>query len=145
MKDILDLVGRIFISIIFFYEAYDAIKFFGDTKVLLGEYGIQWAENAFMIIGIALLIIGSTLILLGYRVGLGCVLLLLYMVPVTFMAYSFWNDSEEIRRLHSIIFMKNIAIIGALFILGLPSPAKFRLRRIFAAAKFSKTDWSDTE
>ena len=145
MRHVIDLVGRIFISIIFFFEAYDAIKYFKDTKVLLGEYGIEWAENSFMILGIAFLVIGSTLILLGYRVGLGCILLLLYLIPVTFLAYSFWNDSEEIRRLHSIIFMKNIAIIGGLLILSLPSQAKFRLKRIFQAAKFSKPDWTDTE
>ena len=145
MKNIVDLIGRIFISVIFYFEAYDAINYFGDTRVLLGEYGFPWAENLLIVTGIALLTIGSTLILIGYRVGLGCVFLLIYMVPVTFIAYSFWNDAAEMKRLHSIIFMKNIAIIGALLILSLPSPAKFRLRRIFQAAKLSKPDWSDTE
>lgn len=145
MRHVLDLLGRIFISIIFFYEAYDTIKYFRDTKVLLNEYNINFAENFFLIGGIILLIIGAILILIGYRVALGSIMLLCYWIPVTFIAYSFWNDPQDIQRLNSIIFMKNIAIAGALMILMLPNPGKYRLLRIFQAAKLSKPDWTDTE
>lgn len=145
MRHILDLIGRLFISIIFFYEAYDTLKYFKDTKVLLNEYNINWGEGTFIIGGTILLILGATLILIGYRVTLGCILLLCYLIPVTFIAYSFWNDPQDVQRLNSIIFMKNIAIAGALIILMLPSPAKYRLLRIFKAAKLSKPDWTDTE
>lgn len=145
MKHIIDLLGRIFVSIIFFYEAYDTINYFADTHVLLGEYGFERAENFLIVVGIVLLTVGATLILIGYRVALGCIFLLIYMVPVTFIVYSFWNDPPDMQRMNSIIFMKNIAIIGALLLLSLPSPAKYRLRRIFQAAKLSKPDWSDTQ
>ena len=70
MKHVVDLVGRLFISIIFFYEAYDTIHYFADTRVLLGEYGLGQAENFLIITGIILLVVGATLILVGYRVGL---------------------------------------------------------------------------
>ena len=42
MKDIFDLLGRIFISFIFFFEAYDALFFFKDTKI---NYRIFFSED----------------------------------------------------------------------------------------------------
>jgi len=42
MRDLADLIGRICISAIFLYEAYDSIVFFNSTKKTMSEYGLLW-------------------------------------------------------------------------------------------------------
>ncbi|MFT5168365.1 MAG: putative oxidoreductase, partial [Saprospiraceae bacterium] len=95
MKDLTDLIARMFISFIFLFEAYDSIKFFKTTKLQMTEYGITWQQDILLMGAIFLLVLGGLLVLVGYRSKLGAVLLLIYWVPVTFIVHSWWNDPAE--------------------------------------------------
>ena len=132
MKDTTDLIARIFISLIFLFEAYDSIKFFRSTKNTMTGYGITWQQDMLLSVAIFLLILGGILVLIGYRSGFGASLLLIYWIPVTFIAHSWWNDPIEIRREESIDFMKNIAIIGGLLLIVINGSGRFSIRRLFA-------------
>ncbi len=132
MKDVADLIGRIFLSFIFLYEAYDSIAFFKANKALMTEYGVTWSQDFLMYASILLLILGGILILIGYRTTLGSICLLLYWIPLTFTLYSFWNDPEEVRRLNSLMFMKNMAIAGGLLMLYVNPSGRYSVKRIFA-------------
>ncbi len=138
MKDILDLIARIFIATIFFYEAYDSIAFFQLTKEKMSHYGINFQQDLLLYGAIFALVLGAILVLIGYRSKLGSILLLFYLVPVTFIVYSFWNDPIDVRRVNSISFMKNIAIIGALLMIIVNGSGKYSIKRLFATTKVSK-------
>lgn len=135
MKDIIDLISRILIAIIFLYEAYDSIAFFKDTKALMTEFGLTWRQDLLLIAAITLLIFGATLVLLGYQTTIGATMLLLYLVPVTFIVHSFWNDPPEIARGEAISFMKNLAIIGGLLSVWVNDSGKYSVRRLLAGSK----------
>ncbi len=135
MKDALDLLGRILIAFIFLFEAYDSIYYFGQTKETMSSYGLSWNQDFLMYGSIFLLLIGGTLVLIGYRSSFGAILLLFYWVPITFIVYSFWNDPEEIRRVQSLSFMKNIAIMGGLLIIIVNGSGKYSIKRLFATTK----------
>lgn len=137
MKDIADLIGRILLSIIFLYEAYDAIAFFKSNKATMTEYGITWGQDFFMYASIFLLVVGGTLILLGYRTGFGSICLLIYWIPLTFILYSWWNDPIEVRRINSLMFMKNLAIAGGLLMLFVNGAGRYSVKRIFATTRVS--------
>lgn len=134
MKDIFDLIGRIFISFIFFFEAYDTLFFYKDTKNQMTEYGILWQQDFLINASIFLLILGSFLILLGYRPSFGAILLLLYWLPVTFILYPFWDASPEVKREMSVHFMKNMAISGGLFLVLVNGAGRWSMRRLFATS-----------
>nr|MBP6795587.1 DoxX family protein [Saprospiraceae bacterium] len=125
MKDFIDLLGRIFMSLIFFWEAYDSIVFFDSVKRTMTNYGITWNQDFLLVTVIVFLIIGGLFILIGYKASTGAVLLLIYWVPVTFMVYSFWNDPVSERRMQSILFMKNMAIIGGLLMIVVNGAGRF--------------------
>ena len=135
MKDAIDLIGRIFISFLFLFEAYDSIKYFGATKETMLDYGISNHQNFLLYASIGLLILGGSLVLIGYRSSFGAVLLLLYWIPVTFIVHSFWNDMPSIQRTESIQFMKNLAIMGGLFIVLVNGSGRYSVRRLFATAR----------
>jgi len=135
MKDVADLIARIFIAFIFLFEAYDSIVFFKSTKDKMTNFGITWNQDMLLVGAIFLLIVGGILVLIGYRSKLGSILLLLYWIPVTFIVYSFWNDPIEIRKVASISFMKNIAIMGALLMIYINGSGRYSIKRLFATTK----------
>ena len=114
MKDIMDLLGRALMSIIFFFEAYDKIFFMGDTKHTMTRLGTEWSQNWLLhnqnnwiyAVGFCL-ILGASLILIGYRVGFGVFLILAYWLPLTFMLNQFWDYpyAHEARRGVALHFM----------------------------------------
>ena len=135
MKHLLDLLGRIFISLIFLFEALDSAWYFQDTKDKMASYGITWNQHLWLYGGIVILVLGGVLVLLGYRAKLGALLLLAYWIPVTLIVHSFWNDPEDIRRIQSIFFMRNLAIVGGLLFIYVNGSGKYSIRRIFATSR----------
>ncbi len=135
MKHFFDLVGRIFVSIIFLFEAYDSIRYFQDTKQQMAAYGLVWQPDFLLTCAIIALILGGTLVLIGYRSTFGAVLLLLYWVPVTLLVHDFWNMPKEMLRLESILFMKNLAITGGLLIILVNGSGKYSIKRLLATTR----------
>ncbi|MBI1224859.1 MAG: DoxX family membrane protein [Bacteroidetes bacterium] len=152
MKNITDLLGRILLSFIFLYEAYDSIFFFKETKAKMDFYGLKWQPDFLLYGAIVLLVLGGLMILSGYRSSLGAFLLLLYWVPVTFIVHDFWNvpfeckmtvscpqlqmeGSEVFRRMQGVMFMKNLAIVGGLLMVLVNGSGRFSVKRLFATTK----------
>lgn len=115
MKDVVDLIGRVLLSTIFLYEAADSMRYFKKNKEIMTEYGINFQQDILLIGAIFLLFLGGILLLIGYRSSFGAILILLYWIPMTFIAHSFWNDPPDIHRIQSILFMKNLAIGQSFF------------------------------
>ena len=131
MKDVLDLIGRIFLSFIFLYDAWDSIVFYQQTKSKMLEYGLAWQQDLLLSGSIALMLIGGVFLLLGYRAALAGMLLLIYWLPLTFILYSFWNIPEvDVRRVTAVMFMKNIAIAGGLLLVIVNGSGKYSLKRL---------------
>ena len=139
MKDIIDLIGRIFLSFIFLYDAYDSIFYFRETKAKMTEYGLTWNQDLLLYGSIFLLVFGGVLVLIGYRSSFGATLLLLYWVPVTFIVHSFWNDPEEVRRLQAVLFMKNIAIIGGVLMVLVNGSGRYSVKKLLATSRVRGT------
>jgi putative oxidoreductase len=152
VKNTVDLIGRVFLAFIFFYEAYDTIFFFDKTKEKMDLYGLTWNQDILLYAAVWFLILGGIMVLIGYRASLGAFLLLLYWVPITFIVHDFWNIPDECtltvsctpigvsgedvyRRLQGILFMKNLAIIGALLMLWVNGAGKYSVKRLFATTK----------
>lgn len=138
MKDYMDLIGRILMSIIFYFEAYDKIFYMTPTKATMTEWGITWNQNLLIYGSGFCLILGATLILVGYRSGFGAFLILLYWIPLTFILDKFWEiplSEHETRRSVALHFMKNIAIAGGLLLILVNGSARFRIKRLLSTTR----------
>lgn len=75
--------------------------------------GVPFASVAVPLSGI-IAIAGGLSILLGYHARLGGWLLVLFLVPVTFMMHAFWQITDPgMAQIQMIMFLKNIAMLGA--------------------------------
>ncbi|MEL6141174.1 MAG: DoxX family protein [Bacteroidota bacterium] len=135
MKHIFDLLGRILLSFIFLFEAYDYIAYAKANKAAMAGYGITWNQDFLLYAAIFLLVLGGLMVLTGYRMRTGAVLLLLYWVPWTFAVHDFWNAPDSERRIESILFMRNIAITGGLLIAATHTSGRYAIRRLFATTR----------
>ena len=67
-----------------------------------------------LLVGILFEMGGGLLVLLGIRERLGAGLLLLFMIPTTILFHQFWFIETGERELQTIMFLKNLAIMGGL-------------------------------
>lgn len=135
MRDITDLIGRIFLSAIFIFEAIDSTLYFEKTQQTMTQYGLNWNQDFLLYGAIFLLTAGGLMVLLGYRTTLGTSMLLMYWVPVTFLVHAFWNYPKSEMRIQSILFMKDIAIIGGLLMLAGKGSGRYSIKRLLATTR----------
>ena len=142
MKDVLDLLARIFLAIIFLFEAVDSILFYEMTKDKMFQYGLTFYPDILLVFAILFMLCGGIFLLMGYRAPFAAVLLMLYWVPLTFIVHSFWNDPPEIQRIQSVLFMKNIAITGGLLMVVVNGSGKYSIKRLLDNRRLRKRDFN---
>jgi len=131
MKDVIELLARIFLAAIFLFEAWDSIYYFENTKRTMSLYGMDWGQDFLLVSAIIILSLGGILVLIGYYSNFGALLLLIYYLPVTFIVFSFWNDPPELVRIQSLNFMRNIEICGGLMLLMIKKSGRYSIKRLF--------------
>jgi putative oxidoreductase len=135
MRDITDLIGRIFLSAIFIFEAFDTMLYFDKTRATMEQHGLNSQQDLLLYGAVVLLSLGGLMVLTGYRSTFGALLLLLYWVPVTFLAHDFWTYPKDQMRMQSILFMKDIAIIGGLLMLVGKGSGRYSIKRLLATTR----------
>jgi len=95
------------------------------------EHGISWQPVLLLRGAIFCLILGSLLMLLGYRAKLGAILLLAFMIPITIIFYT--NNLSD--PLQQTMLVKNIAIIGGLMMIFAHGSGKYSVRKLLASTK----------
>ena len=119
MTNILDLIGRIFISLVFLLSGFNKIGNYEGT--------IGWMESfsmpgIFLIPAIILEVGAPILIIIGYKVKISAALLSLFCIAT---AVIFHNDFSN--QMQFISFMKNIALAGGFLFIVVNGAKNFSL------------------
>ncbi|NGX32161.1 MAG: hypothetical protein K1060chlam4_00202, partial [Candidatus Anoxychlamydiales bacterium] len=77
---------------------------------------ISWTPEILIVIT-TLELIAALLIFFGIKEKFGAFLLLVFFVPATFLLHPFWFLSGANKTFQMVMFMKNIALLGALLLL----------------------------
>jgi putative oxidoreductase len=65
-----------------------------------------------------LLILGGLGVAFNMNLQIACILLLIFLIPTTFIMHAFWNDHDAtMKMMNTVNFSKNIALIGAVLML----------------------------
>lgn len=132
MKDIIDLFGRLLLASLFFYMAIDKSTDKTDTLQLMADYGFTWNPSFLYHAAIFALGFGATLVAIGYRVGIGTILICIYWLPYTFAVYNFWKADATNAYFEQVMFLKNVGLIGGLLILSANGAGKYSVKRLLA-------------
>ncbi|HEV7780803.1 MAG TPA: DoxX family protein [Chitinophagaceae bacterium] len=109
------LTGRILFSLIFIFSAPGHFK--QGTIAFAASKGVPLASVMVPFSGIMELV-GGISILIGYEARIGAWLIVLFMLPVTFVLHAFWKIKDPMQKqMEMATFLKNISIMGGALIL----------------------------
>ena len=104
----LPLAARICLSLIFLKAGISHILGFTDTVSQMAGMGLPIPE-VLLIFTIIFQILGGLSLLLGYKVKIGSILLILFLIPATLVYHNPIGDASQVND-----FLKNIGLIGGL-------------------------------
>jgi len=112
----LPLIGRILFSLIFIMSGLGHI-FNGKEMVGMTEQmGVPLASLAVPLTGVMILL-GGLSIILGYKIKIGALLIIIFLIPTSFIMHPFWKIADPMQaQINMILFMKNISMTGAALI-----------------------------
>ncbi len=118
--DILSGVSRALLSAIFLAAALDKILHPAATMQYMVANGMTVLTGLFLMCAIVIEILGGLSVLLGYKARLGAMILVVFLIPTTLIFHH--NLSDQIQ---SIMFLKNLAILGGLLMVIQNGPGRF--------------------
>ncbi|MEL6494231.1 MAG: DoxX family protein [Cyanobacteria bacterium J06623_7] len=101
----LPLAARVCLCSIFLKAGISHIIGYGDTVSMMTNKGLP-IPDLMLIFTIIFQLLGGLSLLLGYKVKIGSILLILFLIPASF---AFHNPATDING-----FLKNIGLIGGL-------------------------------
>jgi putative oxidoreductase len=109
------LIGRILFSLLFLMAIMG--HFSSGTIAYAVSAGVPMASIMVPLSGI-IAFIGGLSIVLGFKTKMGAWLIIIFLIPVTFMMHKFWTVSDPMaQQMQMANFMKNMGLIGgALFL-----------------------------
>jgi uncharacterized membrane protein YphA (DoxX/SURF4 family) len=115
--DVVFLVGRVLFSAVFLLSA---LGHFTQSDVM-AQYaqakGVPAAKAGVLLSGV-IAAVGALSVILGVWADVGALLLIAFLVPVTFMMHDFWAvEDPQAKQLEQVQFNKNVALIGGAIIL----------------------------
>jgi putative oxidoreductase len=101
------------LAAIFIWAAAGKIMFYDINSQYMASKGLTMIPV--FLFGAALVeLLGGLSLILGYKTRLGAAILLLFLIPTTFIFHDFWNAEGAARLPEQVNFMKNVAIFGGL-------------------------------
>tara|TARA_A100000164_G_scaffold316037_1_gene295896 strand:+ start:514 stop:900 length:387 start_codon:yes stop_codon:yes gene_type:complete len=121
MANLMDLIGRIFISSVFLLSGYNKIFSYEGTVTWMEGYGVPgfllWPT-------IVLEIILPILIIIGYKTQLSAILLAVFSIITAIIFHSDFSNQMQI-----IAFLKNLGLAGGFIFIAINGPKDFALDR----------------
>ena len=128
-------LARLFLSVIFLAAGINKIIYWKDVEkrllAVLGDWQAHTVSSAslqsffssavvwlpvLLMVGTFLEILGALLLLFGIREKLGAILLAIVLIPTTVLMNHFWFSEGNEWELQLSLFLRDIAILGGLFV-----------------------------
>lgn len=112
------LAGRILFSMIFLMSGVMHFVKFSETVGFAASKGVPMPGIG-TFVATLLMLAGGLSVLLGYKAKIGAVLLVVFLVPTSFMMHAFWAASDPMMmQMEMASFMKNMSMAGGALIIA---------------------------
>lgn len=112
-RNLIALVGRIALALIFVTAGYSKIGTFDGTVGYIRSAGLPLAElgaAATIVVELA----GGIALLIGYKARWAALALAVFCLAAALLFHNYWAMPAERQTIQNILFWKNIAIMGGL-------------------------------
>lgn len=107
------LAGRVLLSVVFLTSGIMHLLHWRQTTDFMEQKGLP-LPNLLLIVAVVFLLLGGLSVLIGLRARLGAILLILFLLPTTFVMHDYWAVSAEQAADQMAHFLKNLGLIGGL-------------------------------
>ncbi len=123
--DYIFLISRILFGGYFVVSGWSHLRHSGAMAGYAASKKVA-SPKAMVIISGLMVFLGGLGILLGYHVGISVLLIVLFLIPVTFIMHNYWAETDPAAKMaNKVNFMKNMALIGgalAFLFVAMPWP-----------------------
>lgn len=116
IRDIFSLIGRVCISSMFLLTCYEQFKHWGATVAYMKSKNVPQL-NIILPVAMGMRVLGALMVLFGWHPHLGALMLLAITILSALYLHPFWKSHSSERLLDKALFMKELAIIGGLFMI----------------------------
>jgi putative oxidoreductase len=109
---VLNRIARVLLYLVFIQAVIGKLTGFAAVAGMIAAKGLPLAP-VLLVAAMALMAVGSALVISGWKARLGVVLLLVFLVPTTLLFHGDVSDSGQRIQL-----LKNLAIIGGLLLVA---------------------------
>ncbi|MDR3624031.1 MAG: DoxX family protein [Chlamydiales bacterium] len=112
-RSIAVLIGRVLMGAVFIIAAISVYSNWQTFIKAVVDVGLPFPAVA-LSIAIVLKLLGGISLLIGYKVRLGALLLIIFIVPATLLFHHFWSVGPDQVMQSAMDFFRNVFILGAL-------------------------------
>ncbi len=116
LQDLFSLIGRVLISGMFLWAAYEKITHWNQTMTYMKSKNVP-QTNIIVPVGVGLKVIGGLSVLFGWHAHLGALLLLIVAISSLLYMHCWWKMHGPEREMEKLFFLKDVAVIGGLFMI----------------------------
>ena len=109
---VLNRIARVLLYLVFIQAVIGKLTGFAAVAGMIAAKGLPLAP-VLLVAAMALMAVGSALVISGWKARLGVVLLLMFLVPTTLLFHGDVSSAQERIQL-----FKNLAIIGGLLLVA---------------------------
>jgi len=121
MQGMIPLIARALLALIFLMSFWSKLNNFDGTTMYMANHGMPM-PGLFLFGAMVLLLVGGLSVLLGYRARNGAWLLIVFLIPATLIFHTDFS-----AKIQTIMFMKNLAILGGLLMITAYGSGPFSL------------------
>ncbi|MDM0112697.1 DoxX family protein [Variovorax sp. J22R133] len=125
-RDFLALLGRILVAAMFIPAGFAKLTGFAGTVGYIASVGLPLPAVGAVIAIVVELGVGIAF-LLGYKTRLAALILAVFTLAASIFFHAFWAAPEAAKMVTTLLFTKNIAIVGGLLALAAFGPGRFSI------------------
>lgn len=116
LQDLFALIGRVLIGGVFLWGTFEKMRHWRSVVSYYKTKNIPLLKTI-LPIGIIMKIVGSLSLLFGWYTHVGALLLLIVALLALFKIHDFWAFNKREQAGQKLLFMKELSIIGGLFMI----------------------------
>ncbi|MEP7181393.1 MAG: DoxX family protein [Betaproteobacteria bacterium] len=128
-RDVAALAGRVLLALMFVFAGYGKIGGFEDTAAYIASKHLPLPPVA-TAIAIVVELVGGLMVVVGWKARWAALAVAVFTVFATILFHNFWAMTDAATAdVNRLMFLKNVAVIGGLLILGAFGPGRYSLDR----------------
>ncbi len=125
-SDLLALAGRLLLAYLFIPAGFAKLMGFAGTVGYISSVGLPMPSVAAAVAIVVELGAGIAL-LLGYKTRIAAIVLAVFTLVASFFFHAYWAAPEAMKMVATLLFNKNIAVVGGLLALAAFGPGRLSI------------------